>query len=49
MYKFVCIHSDTNNPNAVEMRKDLFDFKNYSAPGVELHCLYGNDVQTIEK
>lgn len=35
--------SDIGNPNAVEMRKDLAEFDNFTAPGVEMHCLYGNN------
>lgn len=25
------------------MRKDLADFDNFTAPGVEMHCLFGNN------
>lgn len=31
------------------MRKDLHGFNSFAAPGVELHCLYGNDVPTINR
>lgn len=34
---------DINNPNAVEMREDLAAFNNFTAPGVEVHCLFGNN------
>ncbi|XP_055309524.1 phospholipase A2 group XV-like [Sitodiplosis mosellana] len=41
---------DISLPNAVEMRKDLALFENYTAPGAELHCLYGNNVgDTVDR
>lgn len=43
-------HSDIGNPNAAEMRKDLAEFDNYTAPGVEMHCLYGkNTGDTVDE
>lgn len=42
--------SDIGNPNAAEMRKDLQDSDNFTAPGVEMHCLYGkNTGDTVER
>lgn len=41
---------DINVPNAWEFRKDNEKYQlNFTAPGVEVHCLYGNKVQTVEK
>lgn len=34
--------SDIGNPNLVEIRKDLQPYGSYMAPGVEMHCLFGN-------
>lgn len=49
-FAFHSIHSDIGNPNAVEMRKDLAAFNNFTAPGVEMHCLFGNNVgDTVER
>lgn len=42
-------YRDTHNLDAIEMRKDLDKFNSFTAPGVELHCLYGNDVPTINR
>lgn len=37
-------------PNAWEFRKDTEQYQeNYSAPGVEIHCLHGIDVPTVER
>lgn len=37
-------------PNAWEMRKDTERFSSdFSAPGVELHCLFGHNVSTVER
>lgn len=50
MLFYLLICSDIGNPNAAEMRKDLADFDNYTAPGVEMHCLYGrNTGDTVEE
>lgn len=43
-------YRDIGNPNAVEMRKDLAVFDNFTAPGVEMHCLYGHNVDdTVDR
>lgn len=47
---FFQIFSDIGNPYAVEMRKDLSGYNNFTAPGVEMHCLYGYNVgDTVER
>ncbi|XP_049868362.1 phospholipase A2 group XV-like [Pectinophora gossypiella] len=41
---------DMELPNAWEMRKDTERFSSdFSAPGVELHCLYGYNISTVER
>ncbi|XP_031619100.1 group XV phospholipase A2-like isoform X2 [Contarinia nasturtii] len=41
---------DIGLKNAVEMRKDLEPFDDFTAPGVEVHCLYGENVgDTVER
>lgn len=43
-------YSDIGNPNAAEMRKDLAGYDNFTAPGVEMHCLYGkNTGDTVDE
>lgn len=41
--KIVFFRSDINNPYVIEMMKDLADYHNFSAPGVDVHCLYGQN------
>lgn len=42
--------SDLNYPIGWEMMKDTAPFKlNFSAPEVEVHCLYGTGVATVER
>lgn len=36
--------SDINNPYVNDIQKDLSLFHNISAPGVEVHCLYGKNL-----
>lgn len=32
------------------MRKDLAEFDNFTAPGVEMHCLYGSNIgDTVDR
>ncbi|KAG5328630.1 PAG15 phospholipase, partial [Acromyrmex charruanus] len=41
---------DIDVPNAWEFRKDNEKYQlDFTAPGVEVHCLYGNKVDTVEK
>uniref|UniRef100_A0A182QYF1 Phosphatidylcholine-sterol acyltransferase n=1 Tax=Anopheles farauti TaxID=69004 RepID=A0A182QYF1_9DIPT len=41
--------NDLDYPNGWEMRKDSLPYTlNFTAPGVELHCLYGSNVTTVE-
>ncbi|GBP70031.1 Group XV phospholipase A2 [Eumeta japonica] len=41
---------DMDLPNAWEMRKDTERYtKDFSAPGVELHCIFGTNITTVEK
>lgn len=41
---------DINYMNGWEMKKDTDPFRiNVTAPGVEVHCLYGVNVDTVEK
>ncbi|XP_045458033.1 phospholipase A2 group XV-like [Melitaea cinxia] len=44
------LFTDMEVPNAWEMRKDTEKYsRDFSAPGVELHCLYGLNVSTVER
>lgn len=43
------LHRDINVSNVVEMRKDLDTFQNFTAPGVELHCLFGSKLDTPKR
>lgn len=37
-------------PNAWEFKKDNEKYQlDFTAPGVEVHCLYGSKVDTVEK
>lgn len=50
IFKSIFICRDINVPNAWEFRKDNEKYQlNLTAPGVEVHCLYGSKVQTVEK
>lgn len=41
---------DLNYPVGWEMRKDTVKFQeNFAPPGVEIHCLHGVHVDTVEK
>ncbi|XP_070164059.1 lysosomal phospholipase A and acyltransferase [Polyergus mexicanus] len=41
---------DIDIPNAWEFKKDNEKYQlDFTAPGVEVHCLYGSKVQTVEK
>lgn len=41
---------DVNVPNGWEFRKDNEKYQlNFSPPGVEIHCLYGYKIDTVEK
>ncbi|KAH0953681.1 hypothetical protein HN011_005543 [Eciton burchellii] len=41
---------DIGVPNAWEFRKDNEKYQlDFTAPGVQVHCLYGNKVNTVEK
>lgn len=47
---FLNSNSEIGLPDAVEMRKDLAVFNNYTAPGVEMHCLFGNNTgDTVDR
>lgn len=40
---------DLGYPIGWEMRKDNLEFvKDFSAPNVEIHCLYGSQINTVE-
>ncbi|CAH4012107.1 phospholipase A2 group XV-like [Pieris brassicae] len=44
------LFTDMDVPNAWEMRKDTQQFtQDFSAPGVEVHCVYGYNISTVEK
>ncbi|XP_028168991.1 group XV phospholipase A2-like [Ostrinia furnacalis] len=44
------LFTDMELPNAWEMRKDTERFSgDFSAPGVDVHCLYGYNISTVEK
>lgn len=41
---------DINVPNAYEFKKDNEKYElNFAAPGVEVHCLYGIGIETVER
>lgn len=40
--------NDLRYPNGWEMRKDTIKYTDFTAPGVEVHCLYGSNVSTVE-
>ncbi|XP_028043903.1 group XV phospholipase A2-like [Bombyx mandarina] len=47
---FQKLFNDMELPNAWEMKKDTEKYtKDFSAPGVELHCVYGYNVATVER
>lgn len=31
------------------MKKDMAKYTDFTAPGVEVHCLYGSNIETVEK
>lgn len=41
--------TDIDYPNGYEMRKDVIKYTDFTAPGVEIHCLFGSEVPTVEK
>ncbi|XP_063529576.1 phospholipase A2 group XV-like [Cydia strobilella] len=44
------LFTDMNLPNAWEMRKDTDQFRtDFSAPGVEVHCVYGYNISTVDR
>lgn len=43
------MRSDLRYPNGWEMRQDLLPYTEFTAPGVEVHCLFGVDVPTVER
>ncbi|CAH2989007.1 unnamed protein product [Chilo suppressalis] len=47
---FQKLFTDMELPNAWEMRKDTQRFTaDFGAPGVEVHCIYGYNISTVEK
>ncbi|XP_037047711.1 phospholipase A2 group XV-like isoform X2 [Bradysia coprophila] len=40
---------DLAYPNGYEMRKDTMKYTDFTAPGVEVHCLFGSGIPTVEK
>jgi len=47
---FFFSHRDIGIPNAWEFKKDNEKYQlDFTAPGVEVHCLYGSKVETVEK
>lgn len=41
---------DLQYPTGWEMRKDTIQYAaNFTPPGVEIHCIYGHNVDTVEK
>lgn len=46
---FFPFHSDIGYPNGWEMRKDTLPYTDFTAPGVEMHCLYGEGFPTVER
>ncbi|XP_034841217.1 lysosomal phospholipase A and acyltransferase-like [Maniola hyperantus] len=44
------LFNDLDVPNAWEMRKDTEKYsRDFTAPGVELHCVYGYNISTVER
>ncbi|XP_068621391.1 lysosomal phospholipase A and acyltransferase-like [Battus philenor] len=44
------LFTDMELPNAWEMRKDVEKYaQDFSAPGVEVHCIYGYNISTVEQ
>lgn len=42
--------SDIDYMTGWEMRQDVLKYSvDFSPPGVEVHCLYGNGLDTVEK
>lgn len=42
--------TDLQYPTGWEMRKDTIEYStNFTAPGVEVHCLWGHNVSTVER
>lgn len=50
---FICMSvtcRDIDYSVAHEMWKDVYNFtQNFDAPGVEVHCLHGYNVNTVER
>lgn len=47
---FQKLFTDMELPDAWEMRKDTEKFtKQFTAPGVEVHCIYGYNISTVER
>lgn len=50
MFDSIFLNSDINNPYIVEMKRDLAGYQNFSAPGVDVHCLYGHNIgDTVDR
>lgn len=50
IFKKIFVCRDIDVPNAWEFRKDNEKYQlDFTAPGVEVHCLYGSKVNTVEK
>lgn len=44
------IYRDINVPNGWEFRKDNEKYQlNFTAPEVEVHCLYGSGIDTVQR
>lgn len=39
---------DLGVPDAWEMRKDVLQYTDFTPPNVEVHCMYGSNVPTVE-
>lgn len=50
IFRNVFVYRDIDVPNAWEFKKDNEKYQlDFTAPGVEVHCLYGSKVDTVEK
>lgn len=47
--KLLFSHRDLGAPNAWEMTKDLAAYNDFTAPGVEISCVYGSNVASTER
>lgn len=47
--RFVYDFRDLSYPNGWEMRQDMMRYLDFTPPGVEVHCLFGSNMPTVER